>query len=115
MEKIPIDNFGQFNKRRISLRPTLRALAVLGLALNALALAFAWSDSLIKIETDAMLRLPFGLSIPLMREQNSFSLFGGLREFYENGQTVVFAIIAVFGVAVPIAKLAVSALVVICL
>lgn len=87
----------------------LHSLACVGLLLNVGTLGFAWFTDILKISTAATIRLPFGLQVPVMREQNTFSLFGSLSEFYETGQLVVFVIIAVFGIAVPVAKLVVSA------
>lgn len=87
-------------------------LACGGLLLNAVALGFAWCADIINISTDATIHLPFGLGIPVMREEKTFSLLGSLAEFYDTGQIVIFLIVTVFGIVVPIAKLIVSAILV---
>jgi hypothetical protein len=110
MERIQIDGFNQSSGSSAASSRGWCAVASLGLAVNAIALAIGWSADLIKIETDATIRLPFGLAIPVMREQSTFSLFASLTEFYHAGQVVVFVIIAVCGVIVPAAKLLLSAL-----
>lgn len=90
----------------------LYPIAVAGLLFHAVALTCAWSEDLIKITTDATIRLPFGFAIPVMREEKTFSFFGSLAEFYDTGQIVIFLTVAVFGILVPIAKFLVSAILV---
>lgn len=87
-----------------------KGAAAAGLLLNATALACAWSGDLMNIRTDASVRLPFGIAIPILHEEHSFSLFGSLAQFYQSRELLVFGIIGLFGVVVPIAKLFGSAL-----